>query len=201
VLTSQKDTWASLNNSQTFYEYLGENGYITIKTDFSHRQEAGQAAHEIYYFGHFINSGKSSSYAPITFKETATGKNTVETSMGRQYTLELTVPAYLDLNHGWSVALNYVTAPLTYVSNPAGTGGSVPSETWTVVTFTPYENGGKWYVDVEIPADAYLYQISFRGYNAALASHSPVGGNNIFQGYMWNSTDVVVLGGGSILAE
>ena len=59
-------------------------------------------------------------------------------------------------------------------------------------------------MDVEIPEEAHLYYISFRTYSEDLRTHTlstPYGNSNGYRGYLYSSTDVVVLGDGGIIAE
>ena len=198
VLTSQKDMWASLNNSQTFYEYLGQYGYFTIKTNLGHSQGAGASPVEIYRFGHWINSGKQTPYG-VEFD--LDGRTQIEKTDGRSYTLHLTVPEGLTLQNGnnWGVQLVYTTEGLTYA---AANSGIQPTQTFHTVNFTPYERDGEWYADIRVPENAYLYYITFRAYSAELAAlngATPNSGSNGYRGYVWTSTDVVVIGGKNIL--
>ncbi len=194
ILNSQNDLWADVNSSVRTYDTMKKNNpnvYLVIKPDLSHSQQAGAPPAEIYRFGDWVCSNYGAD------KSCYATSSVISNKLGTGYTVQLTVAK--DLTSP-TATLYYTTEPITY-----GGGGVVDqvfyAETVTLTAAGTDANGNAVYnMTVSVPDSAYLYYISYRASSAYDASvSSPYDyAQTAYKGYVYGSSSVVVVNGGSI---
>ncbi len=187
MLAGDTDGFSTVNcNSETYHDL--QNGYLIIRPWFEHTQFDAIATDEPYRFGLFA---------------TGLGYGFVEAERqpakedGREYTLKINIPD--DIFN--------VRADIFWREGPI----TDSEEGWNFkhrdLSFDKENNT----VAVSVPENAYMYYISFRGYDSEIMRIKSDGtpfdyvrnvtvgmGTPSYWGSVFSSTDVVVLGNGNI---
>lgn len=173
ILASDRDKFASVNTSSATYHDLAD-GYLTIKPNFGHSQQAGASPAEIYYFALSI-LGRNGGLAE------AEEQPTVED--GRNYIL----PVYIPSNYeGFSATLYYRTTPIPSYDSDA------TRPQWESKRLSVDREAGE--VTVEVPKDACIYYISFCGTDPDIEriKQTTPNADAFAKGTLYSSTDIVV---------
>ncbi|MGI6742389.1 MAG: alpha/beta hydrolase [Eubacteriales bacterium] len=180
MLASDRDHFASVDTCMKTADDL-PNGSIIIKPDFPHSHGAGACPSEIYRYGMTV-IGKAEGFIEPERRPLS--------SDGRSYSLKLSVPTDIK-----DVAVNLYTR-----TEPILPYGFDDRPEWNKILFS-YNDETKT-VKVIIPADVYMYYLTFTGICEELIevkkdtpylSHDPYG-----EGTLISSSEVIVLGDGDI---
>ncbi|MBE6549282.1 MAG: hypothetical protein E7670_02515 [Ruminococcaceae bacterium] len=192
IINSQKDTFADISSSSRTYNTLKKNNphaYLLIKPNLVHGQKQGASPAEIYRFGKWVCSGYSNENSFFTLDKE------IDKSLGRSYEVKVTVPSNIK---NVTAYIYYTTSALSYDSSFALEQQFYPTALTQNGAVTTDANGNSVYTfTANVPSNAYLYFISFRGdspYDASL----PITYDDAFKGKVYWSTDVVVLENGGI---
>ena len=192
IINSQKDTFADISSTSLTYNTLKKNNphaYMLIKPDLVHGQKQGASPAEIYRFGKWVCSGYANENSFYTIDKEITY------TLGNNYEINVTVPSNIT---NVNATLYYTTSALSYNSSFALEQTFSTSNLVQKGSVTIDGNGNSVYTfTVNVPSNAYLYFLSFKGDSAYDAS-LPVTYEDAFKGKIYASTDVIVLNGGSI---
>ena len=187
IISCENDLFASIDTVSMSANDL-PNGTLLIKPRLLHGQQYGASLPEIYEFGYKVLEEKD---AFITAKEQPTAE------MDLRYTLTLDIPE----------GASDVSATLYYLDRPIFEYSKREDVYYKAVSLTVKEDGT---IDVRVPADAYVYFISFSYYDEEVYKRqngtpylsSYLHGAEKFegetnpveykQGYIYSSTDIVI---------